>query len=84
MIKTSHAYASLQYDEALEKAQSAVDLQTRNQYYDQAEQILAQDMPIAPIYYFMQSRLVNPKLGGYPMHNAEGRIYSKDLYFKAK
>ncbi|MGO2419468.1 MAG: peptide ABC transporter substrate-binding protein [Vibrio casei] len=82
--KNFPSYASLQYDEALEKAQSAVDLQTRNQYYDQAEQILAQDMPIAPIYYFMQSRLVNPKLGGYPMHNAEGRIYSKDLYFKAK
>lgn len=82
--KNFPSYASLKYDEALEKAQSAVDLQTRNQYYDQAEQILAQDMPIAPIYYFMQSRLVNPKLGGYPMHNAEGRIYSKDLYFKAK
>ncbi|WP_153448299.1 peptide ABC transporter substrate-binding protein [Vibrio algicola] len=82
--KNFPSYANPNYDKVLEQAQSAVDIKARNQYYDQAEQMLAQDMPIAPIYYFMQSRLVNPKLGGYPMHNAEGRIYSKDLYFKAK
>ena len=82
--KNFPSYSNPKYDEVLEKAQSAVDLKSRNQFYNQAEQILAKDMPIAPIYYFMQSRLVNPKLGGYPMHNAEGRIYSKDLYFKAK
>ncbi len=74
-------YANPKYDEVIAKAQTAVDEKERNQYYDQAEQILAQDMPIAPIYYFMQSRLVKPNLQGYPMHNAEGRIYSKDLYF---
>lgn len=80
--KNFPSYSNPKYDEVLTKAQAAVDVKQRNQFYDQAEQILAQDMPIAPIYYFMQSRLVNPKLGGYPMHNAEGRIYSKDLYFK--
>ncbi len=74
-------YANPKYDEVIAKAQTAVDEKERNQYYNQAEQILAQDMPIAPIYYFMQSRLVKPNLQGYPMHNAEGRIYSKDLYF---
>lgn len=79
--KNFPSYVNPKYDEALSKAQSAVDVKERNQYYDQAEKMLAQDMPIAPIYYFMQSRLVDPKLGGYPMHNAEGRIYSKDLYF---
>lgn len=80
--KNFSSYTNPNYDQVMQKAQSAVDITERNRYYDQAEQLLAQDMPIAPIYYFMQSRLVNPKLGGYPMHNAEGRIYSKDLYFK--
>ncbi|WP_417883167.1 peptide ABC transporter substrate-binding protein [Vibrio rumoiensis] len=79
--KNFPSYSNPKYDQVIAKAQAAVDLKARNQYYDQAEQMLAQDMPLVPIYYFMQSRLVNPKLGGYPMHNAEGRIYSKDLYF---
>ncbi|MFV0573904.1 MAG: ABC transporter substrate-binding protein [Vibrio sp.] len=79
--KNFPSYENPKYDEVIAKAQAAVDVKERNQFYDQAEQMLAQDMPIIPIYYFMQSRLVNAKLGGYPMHNAEGRIYSKDLYF---
>ncbi|GAL34645.1 oligopeptide ABC transporter [Vibrio maritimus] len=37
-------------------------------------------MPIAPIYYYMQARLVRPNVGGFPTNNVEGRIYSKDLY----
>lgn len=75
-------YSNPEYDQVIEKAQQSSSEIERNQYYDQAEQILARDMPIAPIYYFMQARLVNPNLGGYPTENAEGRIYSKDLYFK--
>ncbi|GAM78873.1 oligopeptide ABC transporter [Vibrio ishigakensis] len=37
-------------------------------------------MPIAPIYQYVMSRLVSPKLGGYPAHNAEDKLYSKDMY----
>ncbi|MGB2078652.1 MAG: ABC transporter substrate-binding protein [Vibrio sp.] len=74
-------YENPEYDAVIEKAQQSESEAQRNEYYDKAEQILAQDMPIAPIYYFMQARLVNPHLGGYPTQNAEGRIYSKDLYF---
>jgi oligopeptide transport system substrate-binding protein len=77
-------YENSSYDQALQKAQLATDTTKRNQYYDQAEALLAEDMPIAPIYYYMQARLVNPAVGGYPMHNAEGRIYSKDLYMQEK
>ncbi|MGB5446652.1 MAG: ABC transporter substrate-binding protein [Psychromonas sp.] len=77
-------YKNSDYDEVMAKAQIATDEKKRNEYYDQAEKILAEDMPIAPIYYYMQARLVNPAVGGYPMHNAEGRIYSKDLYIRGK
>lgn len=77
-------YQNKSYDEVIEKAQLATDEVQRNKYYDQAEAMLARDMPIAPIYYYMQARLVRPNVGGYPMHNAEGRIYSKNLYIEAK
>ena len=39
-----------------------------------------ESMPIAPIYYYMQARLVRPTVGGFAKNNVEGRIYSKDLY----
>lgn len=76
-------YKNSDYDKVISNAQMATDEQERNRFYDQAESILAQDMPIAPIYFYMQARLVRPTIGGFPMHNAEGRIYSKDLYIKA-
>ncbi len=39
---------------------------------------------IAPIYQYVRARLLNPHVGGFPSNNAEEKIYSKDLYIKAK
>ncbi|MDK9761182.1 oligopeptide ABC transporter substrate-binding protein OppA [Vibrio sp. D420a] len=75
-------YSSEAYDQAMESALSATTEQERQTFYDQAEQALAVDMPIAPIYYYMQARLVRPTVGGFAKNNVEGRIYSKDLYIK--
>ncbi len=75
-------YSSEAYDQAMESALSATTEQERQTFYDQAEQALAVDMPIAPIYYYMQARLVRPTIGGFAKNNVEGRIYSKDLYIK--
>lgn len=75
-------YSSEAYDQAMESALSATTEQERQTFYDQAEQSLAVDMPIAPIYYYMQARLVRPTVGGFAKNNVEGRIYSKDLYIK--
>ncbi|CAH0529934.1 Periplasmic oligopeptide-binding protein [Vibrio hippocampi] len=77
----NHAsFQSTDYDAAIDNAMKATDQEKRNQYYDEAETILAEQMPIAPIYYYMQARLVRPNVGGFPTNNVEGRIYSKDLY----
>ncbi|MCG9629251.1 ABC transporter substrate-binding protein [Vibrio sp. Isolate30] len=75
-------YSSEAYDQAMESALSATTEQERQTFYNQAEQSLAVDMPIAPIYYYMQARLVRPTVGGFAKNNVEGRIYSKDLYIK--
>ncbi len=77
-------YHNKAYDKAMNQAQTATQEKVKNTYYDEAEGILSKAMPVAPIYYYMQPRMVRPTIGGYPMHNAEGRIYSKDLYIKAK
>lgn len=75
-------YRSEEYDDIMNAALVATDEKKRQAFYNQAEQQLAIDMPIAPIYYYMQARLVRPNVGGFAKNNVEGRIYSKDLYIK--
>ncbi|ANP78793.1 oligopeptide ABC transporter substrate-binding protein OppA [Vibrio crassostreae 9CS106] len=75
-------YNNEKYDAAMDSALAATSEQDRQGFYDRAEQLLAEDMPIAPIYYYMQARLVRPSVGGFAKNNVEGRIYSKDLYIE--
>ncbi|KJG02637.1 ABC transporter substrate-binding protein [Photobacterium angustum] len=77
-------YSSVAYDKAIDDAILAKSDAQRAADYKQAEAQLAADMPIMPIYHYVNARLVNPQLGGYPMENPEDNIYSKDMYFKAK
>ncbi|EAS65149.1 putative oligopeptide ABC transporter,periplasmic oligopeptide-binding protein [Photobacterium angustum S14] len=77
-------YSSVAYDKAIDDAILAKSDAQRAADYKQAEAQLAEDMPIMPIYHYVNARLVNPQLGGYPMENPEDNIYSKDMYFKAK
>lgn len=75
-------YQSPEYDQAMDNALATTDDKKRQAYYDEAEKLIAADVPIAPIYYYMQARLVRPNVGGFAKNNVEGRIYSKDLYIK--
>ncbi|WP_423840824.1 ABC transporter substrate-binding protein [Vibrio mytili] len=75
-------YSSQAYDQVMKQALAATNEKQRQGLYDRAEQLLTEDMPIAPIYYYMQARLVRPNVGGFAKNNVEGRIYSKDLYIK--
>ncbi|MFV0577018.1 MAG: ABC transporter substrate-binding protein [Vibrio sp.] len=77
-------YHSKEYDEVLAKAQNSTDEAERSALYAKAETLLARDMPIAPIYQYVVSRLVSPQIGGYPDNNAQDTVYSKDLYKIAK
>ncbi|HGF7192287.1 oligopeptide ABC transporter substrate-binding protein OppA [Vibrio cholerae] len=77
-------YHSAEYDATLEKAMTSMSEEERQKLYADAEKLLARDMPIAPIYQYVRSRLVSPVVGGYPSNNAEDKIYMKDLYIKAQ
>jgi len=76
-------YASKSYDAQLDKALAAASDADRSAAYKGAEAQLATDMPIMPIYHYVNARLVNPKLGGYPEKNPEDNIFSKDMYIIA-
>ncbi|MGF1700603.1 ABC transporter substrate-binding protein [Photobacterium makurazakiensis] len=76
-------YESESYDALLDKALAAASDSDRSAAYKGAEAQLSKDMPIMPIYHYVNARLVNPKLGGYPENNPEDNIFSKDLYIIA-
>ncbi|OBT13086.1 oligopeptide ABC transporter substrate-binding protein OppA [Vibrio sp. UCD-FRSSP16_10] len=73
-------YHSETYDAIMEKAMHETSDVEREKLYVEAEHQLAEDMPIAPIYQYVKSRLVSPKVGGFPSNNAEDKLFSKDMY----
>ncbi|GEM76364.1 ABC transporter substrate-binding protein [Vibrio sagamiensis] len=77
-------YGSKEYDAIMEKAITSTSDAERQALYNQAEALMAKDMPIAPIYQYVRTRLLSPAVGGFPANNPEDRIYSKDLYIKAQ
>ncbi|EKO3589439.1 oligopeptide ABC transporter substrate-binding protein OppA [Vibrio metschnikovii] len=77
-------YHNEEYDALMAKAMATTSEKERQAIYTQAEKLLARDMPIAPIYQYVKSRLLSPQVGGFPSNNAEEKIYTKDLYLIAK
>lgn len=73
-------YQNKQYDEVLALSSMAIDTNERNGLYNRAEQIIAEDAPIAPIYQYTNGRLIKPWLKGYPIENPEDVAYSHTLY----
>ncbi|MFV0448711.1 MAG: ABC transporter substrate-binding protein [Vibrio sp.] len=77
-------WGSKEYDAIIDKALTSTSEEERQKLYADAEALMAKDMPIAPIYQYVKTRLLSPKIGGFPANNAEEKIYSKDLYIKAE
>ena len=48
--------------------------------YTEIEQILANDMPVIPIYHYAGVFMLNPALKGWPFNNVEQNWYSRNLY----
>jgi oligopeptide transport system substrate-binding protein len=74
-------WSNAEYDSLLEKARSRDD---PSALYAQAEDILWEEFPMAPIYFYTNVALVNPRLHGYPVNNPQNKIYSKDMYIEAQ
>lgn len=87
LMQTTHGnndgkYSNPAFDKLMSESRNQVDAEARNKLYAQAEEILAKDMPIAPIYQYVTSRMVKPYVGGYPA-NPLDNLYSKDMYIIA-
>lgn len=76
---TSH-YKSPDYDKVIATAMATGDDKTRSSAYTQAEQILDKDSVIVPVFYYTNTRLVKPYVGGYSGKDPLNYVYDKDLY----
>ena len=74
-------YSNPAYDAALRNAAQASDVATRGKYYQQAEDLLAQDVPAIPVYHYVRTHLVKPWVGGFTPDKL-GNYYTKDMYIK--
>lgn len=70
------------YDAVIAKASRETSDQVRNSDYNRAEQILAEQTPIAPIYQYTNGRLIKPWVKGYPITNPEDVAYSRELWIE--
>ncbi|HEJ7646325.1 oligopeptide ABC transporter substrate-binding protein OppA [Klebsiella oxytoca] len=74
-------YSNPAYDEALRNAAKASDTAARGQFYQQAEDLLGQDVPAIPVYHYVRTHLVKPWVGGFTPDKL-GYYYTKDMYIK--
>lgn len=73
-------YKSKAYDDALATSYQANDEKGRMEAYAKAEQALAQDYAIVPIYNYVNTRLVKPYVKGYSGKDPQDNIYLRNLY----
>ncbi|MEO8243691.1 MAG: peptide ABC transporter substrate-binding protein [bacterium] len=74
-------YSNPDYDTLLTDAKTMAD---PNPNYTKAEEILANDMPIIPIYHYAKVDMIKPDIKGIPAHDVMQFWYAKDLYRVAK
>ena len=51
-----------------------------NPMYTEAEQILAEEMPMAPIYQYTKVEMIKPDMRGMGLNNLMQNWYLKDMY----
>ena len=74
-------YLSPRFNELIAKAKAEADQNKRVQFLRESEQVLLDDYPIIPVYFYKARRLVKPYLGGAeitPMNHT----YSKHLFWQ--
>ncbi|AOP44692.1 ABC transporter substrate-binding protein [Edwardsiella piscicida] len=75
-------YSNPRFDAVLAQASASQDPAARQRLFQQAEALLAEDVPTIPLYHYVSVRLVKPYVGGYQPGNMD-YLYSKDMYIRA-
>lgn len=71
------------YDKLIKSAAAATNEKERFEYFQQAEKILNDEVPIIPIYTYVGNRLVSPSVKGWKNHLQDFWSY-KDLYLESQ
>ena len=75
-------YRNKEYDALIQTSKYTANIDQRLKFYAQAESLLAEDMPISPLFQFTSARLVKTKIGGYKPHPLN-YLASKDLWLRS-
>lgn len=59
-----HDDAALQYDALMKKTYTETDYETRMDLFRQAEQVIVEDMPVIPVFYYTDTILIKPNITG--------------------
>jgi oligopeptide transport system substrate-binding protein len=70
-------WSNAEYDALMAEAKTMAD---PGPNYTKAEQILAAEMPILPLYQYTSVFMLNPSIKGYPYENVQNNWYAKDMY----
>lgn len=72
-------WSNIKYDQLIRRAAEATDEAQRFEYFQQAEQILDDEVPIIPLYTYVGNRLVSLSVQGWKNHLLDFWSY-KDVY----
>ncbi|ASY79381.1 oligopeptide ABC transporter substrate-binding protein OppA [Pectobacterium polaris] len=73
-------YKSKEFDALVAKSLQVKTEEERAAVYQQAEALLNKDAVIVPVYYYANTRLVKPYVGGLTGNDPQDNVYVKDLY----
>ncbi|MGH0002371.1 peptide ABC transporter substrate-binding protein [Pseudovibrio ascidiaceicola] len=74
-------FNNAEVDQLLHDAKSMTNPQAN---YTRVEEIMADEMPVIPIYHYTEAYMMNAQLKNWPIKNAEQNWYAKNLYKVAK
>ncbi|RVV97598.1 peptide ABC transporter substrate-binding protein [Mesobaculum littorinae] len=70
-----------EYDQVMADSKTA---ENPLEMYQEAERILAEEMPIIPIYHYANVDMINANIEGLPENNVNNTWYGKDIYRTAE
>ncbi|MBL4807372.1 MAG: oligopeptide ABC transporter substrate-binding protein OppA, partial [Rhodobacteraceae bacterium] len=70
-------YSNAEIDALMNEAKTLTDATVN---YTRVEQIMADEMPVIPVYHYTNVYMMNENLRNWPVQNVEQNWYSRDLY----
>ncbi|MDF3127725.1 peptide ABC transporter substrate-binding protein [Kiritimatiellaeota bacterium B1221] len=77
-------WGSEKYDRLIDKAAGTTDSEARFKLYDKAEEILLEEMPVIPIYWYTQNYLIDPSVKGWSPNILDRHDYTEVYLESAK